>query len=504
MSDNTRIAKNAMFLYIRMFISMIVGLYTSRVVLNTLGVEDYGIYGIVGGVVGMFGFLNASMGTATARFIAFESGKGDFKKLNATFVSASYIHWAIAGLVFILAETIGLWFLCNKLVIPPERMYAAHWVYQLSIASAMLGISQVPYSSVIVAHEKMDIYAYFELLHVALKLLIVYLLVLGSFDKLILYAILGFCVSVFMMLLYRVFCIRYYPESKLHFTWQPETVKPMLTFSGWNLYGSICVIARQQGINFVINIFFGVIYNAASGIATTVQGTVKAFTSNITFAFQPHIIKQYAKGDIPEMQTALLNVITLALVVMTTVTLPLLLEIDYILKLWLVIPPEQAQIFCSILLISGPFALLNNIFYIPVQATGKVRISSFVCGTLFLLCLPATYIAYKQGMVAEFAYYSILIANVLILITNIILTHIQIRELNIKYLVLPIIFGIIIFTTSFFLTKVLIMSVMKANFARLVASSTVSVFMNLTLCYTILLNRHQRKMIKDKIISYLH
>lgn len=503
MSDNTRIAKNAVFLYIRMFISMAVGLYTSRVVLNTLGVEDYGIYGVVGGIVGMFGFLNASMGTATARFIAYESGTGDQQRLNETFVSASYIHWAIAGIVFILAETVGLWFLCNKLVIPADRMYAAHWVYQLSIVSAMLGISQVPYSSVIVAHEKMDIFAYFELLSVTLKLLIVYLLVIGNYDKLILFSILNFCVALFMRSLWRIYSIAHYPESKLRLTWKPEIIKPMLTFSGWNLYGSICVIARQQGINFVINIFFGVILNAASSIATTVQGVVKAFTGNVTFAFQPHIIKQYAKDDISGMENSLLNVITLALVIISVITLPLYIETDFILKLWLNIPPKEASIFCSILLLSGPFSLLNNIFFIPVQATGNVRTSSFVTGTLFLLCLPATYLSYKLGKPAVYAYYFILVANILILISNIILTHKQVPRLNIKRLVFPIVYAILIFITALTLTTYLVTTNFQPSLGRLIASATTSVAVCLFLDYFLLLNRDQRFSVKSRVSTFL-
>ncbi|MDY4779993.1 MAG: polysaccharide biosynthesis protein, partial [Sodaliphilus sp.] len=212
-SNNKRIAKNTIMLYIRMFISMVVGLYTSRVVLATLGVEDYGIYGVVGGVVGMMGFLNASMSGATSRFLTFELGKGDKERLAKTFSSALIVHIIIAIVVLILAETIGLWFLCNKLNIPADRMEAAHWVYQFSIFGAMLGITQVPYNASIIAHEKMDVYAYMEILNVTLKLLIVYLLTIGHFDKLKLYAVLTFAVSLIIMMIYRIYCLRHFKES---------------------------------------------------------------------------------------------------------------------------------------------------------------------------------------------------------------------------------------------------------------------------------------------------
>ena len=273
-TSNKRIAKNALMLYIRMFISMIVGLYTSRVVLATLGVEDYGIYGVVGGVVSMMGFLNASMSGATSRFLTFELGRGDMKRLADTFSSALIVHIGIAIIVFIVAETVGLWFLCNKLVIPEDRMEAAHWVYQCSILSAMLGITQAPYNASIIAHEKMGVYAYVEILNVTLKLLIVYLLVIGDFDKLKLYAVLVLAVSVLIMLIYRIYCIRMFQETHFHFVWKKDILKPLLSFSGWNLYGNLGNMFQQQGTNFVINFFFGVVMNAAMSVGLTVANTV--------------------------------------------------------------------------------------------------------------------------------------------------------------------------------------------------------------------------------------
>ncbi|MDY5953612.1 MAG: polysaccharide biosynthesis protein, partial [Sodaliphilus sp.] len=280
-SNNKRIAKNTIMLYIRMFISMVVGLYTSRVVLATLGVEDYGIYGVVGGVVGMMGFLNASMSGATSRFLTFELGKGDKERLAKTFSSALIVHIAIAIIVFILAETVGLWFLCNKLNIPEGRMEAAHWVYQFSILATMLSITQVPYNATIIAHEKMDVYAYMEILNVTLKLLIVYLLCIGNFDKLILYASLMLAVSILIMMVYRIYAIRQFPEAHFHWIWDKTYLRPILSFSGWDLYGNMACTIRQQGSVFLINIFYGVALNAACNIASTMQGILLQFSSNV-------------------------------------------------------------------------------------------------------------------------------------------------------------------------------------------------------------------------------
>lgn len=301
-SNNKRIARNTMMLYMRMGITMLVGLYTSRVALQVLGVSDYGIYGVVGGIVAFMGFLNGSMSGATSRFLTYELGRGTEGKLKETFVSAFWVHLIIAVIIFVLAETVGLWFLYNKLVIPDVRMDAAFWVYQFSVASAVLGITQVPYNASVISHEDMDLYAYIEIANVLLKLLIVYLLMVITIDKLILYAALYFAVSFGIAMYYRWYCIHYYEESHLTLTWDKEIVNKMLKFCGWDLYGNGCVVAKQQGINFLVNMFFGVTLNAGISIASVVSGTLSGFTSNITLALRPQIIKNYAQKDCIAMQ----------------------------------------------------------------------------------------------------------------------------------------------------------------------------------------------------------
>ena len=328
-SSNRRIAKNTVALYLRMFLTMIVGFYTSRVVLNTLGVQDYGIYGVVGGVIAMMGFLNAAMAGATSRFLTFELGRGDSARLARTFSSALIIHMGIALVVMVLGETVGLWFLCNKLVIPPSRMEAAHWVYQLSIMSSMIGITQAPYDASIISHEKMNVYAYVEILNSLLKLAIVYLLVLGHFDKLKLYAVLTLAVSVTIMMIYRVYCLRHFKETRFHWVWDKAILKPMLSFSGWDLYGNACVTARQQGINFLINMFFGVTLNAASSIATTVNGMVQGLVFNVITAFRPQIIKRYAQKKIDEMQDLMEKAIEITIILFGILFVPCFFEMPF-------------------------------------------------------------------------------------------------------------------------------------------------------------------------------
>ena len=413
-----RIAKNAVMLYLRMFLTMIVGLYTSRVVLNTLGVEDYGIYGVVGGVVAMLGFLNASMSGATSRFLTFELGRGDKKRLADTFSSALIVHIGIALIVFVLAETVGLWFLTHKLVIPEGRMTAAHWVYQLSILSAMLGITQVPYNATIIAHEKMDVYAYVEILNVTLKLLIVYLLTIGNFDKLILYAVLVFAVSVLIMMVYRIYCIRHFSESHFHWTWDKTILKPLLVFSSWNVYGSMCVTIRQQGTNFLINIFFGVVFNAASSIATMLQGVVKGFTFNSTMAFRPQIVKTYAVKEVDTMLQLMKSAMSIAMVMALLISIPVYVEIKYLMDFWLVNTPVMAIEFVRLLLVSAFVAMMTMIFTIGIEATGRNRQVNVYTGTIYALTIPVMYVFFRMGYSVLYSYYCIIGANVLIFISN--------------------------------------------------------------------------------------
>jgi len=497
-TSNKRIAKNALMLYIRMFLTMIVGLYTSRVVLATLGVEDYGIYGVVGGVVAMMGFLNASMSGATSRFLTFELGRGDKKRLSETFSSALIVHIGIALIVFILAETVGLWFLCNKLVIPAGRMNAAHWVYQCSILSAMLGITQAPYNASIIAHEKMDVYAYVEILNVSLKLLIVYLLVIGNFDKLKLYALLVLAVSVLIMLIYRIYCIRKFKETHFHWIWKKEILKPLLSFSGWDLYGNGCVTARQQGTNFLINIFFGVSYNAASTISTNVIGIVSGLTFNVIQAFRPQIIKNYSLGNVLKMQKLMQNANKYTVLMFGCILIPCLYEMPYLLKLWLVEVPLQTVEFCRIILFSSLIGLINSIVTIGIHATGNIKKLSFISGSVYLSSLPLIYVLFIITNNINMAYYILLLINFIVLLINSFLIKKQINSFNIlKFLWCSISAGTTLFISgiicSFFY------KFMNESFLRMIVITFSNIGITFLLTYLFLLDEITRAKVKAKV-----
>lgn len=413
-SSNKRIAKNTIMLYIRMFISMVVGLYTSRVVLATLGVQDYGIYGVVGGVIGMMGFLNASMSGATSRFLTYELGRGDKERLAKTFSSALIVHIIIALVVLVLAETVGLWFLCNKLNIPAGRMEAAHWVYQLSILGAMLGITQVPYNATIIAHEKMDVYAYMEILNVTLKLLIVYLLTIGHFDKLKLYAVLTLAVSIISMMIYRIYCIRHFEESRFHFIWDKSYLKPLLSFSGWNIYCEMAFSIRQQGASFVLNSFYGVIYNAASSIALTLQGVLLGFSSNIIMAFRPPIIKEYASKNFERMNQTICLGAKISMMLITIITIPFFVKTGYVLKLWLTTVPKGAIDIARIMFLVNIVNTSSYLLVTGIQASGKMNTYSSICGSLYILSVLVMYGLMKLNFDFYWIYLVILITSIVV------------------------------------------------------------------------------------------
>ena len=497
--NNKRIAKNTLLLYFRMLISVIVGLYTSRVVLNTLGVEDYGIYNVVGGIVAMFSFLNASMSGATSRFLTYEMGRNNSEKLTATFSSAMIVHIGIAAIIFIIAETVGLWFLANKLVIPEERMFAAHIVYQFSILSMIINVTQVPYNASIIAHEEMGVYAYVELLNVFLKLGIVFLLLLGKYDKLILYAVLIFIVATTIAIIYRIYCKKHFTECIFKWKYHPNIIKPMLSFSCWDLYGNMTVSIRQQGLTMLLNIFYGPILNAANGIATNVHGIILGFANNVITAFRPQIIKQYAENNIQGMTSLVVNATKFTLCLYLLIAIPLFIEADYVLKLWLKTVPEHAAFFLRIILICSCFKLGSNIINISIHATGKIKSLSFISGSCFLLSIPLLYIFMKLGVGADVSYCALVPIDLLIVLVSItiakrLITQLDAKEILLKGYMLNI--GLVICSSSL---AYLVHSVLETSFLRLTLTTLTSTFTSITYIYFAILSKGQRKIAIEKI-----
>ena len=406
-SANKRIAKNTLVLYVRMLFTMGISLFTSRVILQTLGVEDYGISSVVGGVISMFTFINAAMVSSTQRYLNFELVRGDANQLRSVFSTSLQIHALIALAIIVLSETVGLWFLNEKLVIPEARMTAAMWVYQCSILSCAVSIMSTPYNAVIVAHEKMSAFAYISILDVSLKLLVVYLLVVLPFDKLIILAILNLLVQLFIRYIYTLYCHRHFPESYFQFRFNKTLFKEMFGFAGWSFWGNLAAILYTQGLNMMLNIFFGPIVNAARGIAVQVQSAVQQFVGGFQTALNPQITKNYASNNLPQMHSLMFRSARFSFLLLFFLSLPVLMETNFILTLWLKTVPDDAVVFTQIMICISLIYTTANPCVIANQATGKVKIYQMVVGGILLLILPISYVVLKLGAPA----YSVFIVH---------------------------------------------------------------------------------------------
>ena len=396
-SNNKRIAKNTLMLYVRMLFTMAVSLYTSRVVLQTLGVEDYGIFNVVGGVISMFTFINSSMISSTQRYLNFELAKGEATRLRSVFSTSLQIHLLIALAIILLGETVGLWFLMEKLVLPQERMGAAMWVYQCSIVSCAVNIMSAPYNADIIAHEKMSAFAYISILEVSLKLAIVYLLLVSPIDKMIAYAILTLLVQLIIRFIYTGYCHRHFEESHMSWALDRPLLREMSGFAGWSFFGNLAHILYTQGLNMMLNIFFGPLVNAARGIAVQVQAAVQQFVSGFQTALNPQITKNFATGDLNQMHSLMFRSARFSFLLLFFISLPVLLETDFLLTLWLKDVPENAVVFTQIMICISLIYTTANPLVVANQATGRVKVYQIVVGSILLLILPISYIVLKAG-----------------------------------------------------------------------------------------------------------
>lgn len=405
--NNKRIAKNTLLLYVRMLFMLVVSLYTSRVVLNTLGVTDYGVYNVVGGVVAMFGFINSSMSSATQRYITFALGRGDIPHLQTVFSTALQIHLLIAVLVALLGETVGLWFLYEKMQIPAGRMDAAFWVLQCSIVSAMVMVASVPYNADIIAHEKMSAFAYISVLEVVLKLAVVYVLLAFPCDKLVLYAFLILAVQLLVRFCYTHYCHRHFVETRYRRVWDKALFKEMTGFAGWSMFGNLSAVLFGQGLNMLLNVFFGPVVNAARAVSVQVQHAIQQFVGNFQMALNPQITKTYARGEMDEMHKLMFRSARFSFYLLFFLSLPVLLETDFILTLWLKTVPEDTVVFLRIMICISLMYTLSNPLMVANQATGKVKKYQSVCGSILLMILPVSYVCLRLGFPA----YSVFIVH---------------------------------------------------------------------------------------------
>lgn len=501
--ENKRIAKNTIAIYLRMFISIIVSLYTSRVVLQVLGASDYGIYALVGGVVTMFSFMNNALGGATSRFINYAMGLKDKEYLKKTFRTALLAHIIIALSVLILCETIGVWMLIHKLVIPEERMFAAHVILQFSILSMCIGILQGPFTACVIAHERMGFFAYVEILVVILKLAIVYILLIVHADQLIVYSLLVCLVSVFSMMIYVSYSAKKFLEVSFVPVYQKDMLYPMLSFSGWRLFGCISATFSDQGRNILLNVFWGTILNAAAGLANTIQSVIAGFAYNVMVPFRPQIVTCYAKGEYARMQLLCERAFAYSNLLFLLVGIPVFAECDFLLNLWLVEVPEFTSSFVRATLIAALIA--NNYGFLGtiIGAAGKIRLSQLVIGVCSLLTILVSYPFLFYGFSPMWVYYSLVIFNLLIFLSNFFLIKKYIPSLSLRGLfVNGFLKDILIFVCSV-VVVLMICSFIKLDLLRLI----VIVFFNTVIigvgCYFLLMTGSVRKELLGKIKTWL-
>lgn len=395
--NNKRIAKNTLFLYFRQFLTMAVAIYTSRIVLKVLGVVDYGVYNVVGGMVSMFAFLNSALAQATQRFIAYGLEKDNIGKQRKTFSMLMNVHILISLILLVLCETVGLWLFYNKLVIPAERVDAAFWVMQCSILTLMISVTQVPYNASIFGHEKMNTYAYISIFEVMLKLGAIIILQYFFSDKLLAYGIMMLGAQLVVATIYRIYCLRKFDNCKYNLYWSKPMFRQIFNFSSWSLIGNLAYTMNGQGMNFLINIFFGPIYNAAKGIATAVEAAVTSFVTNFLGASIPQIIKSYAANDLEYCFKLTFKSSKFGFFLFMMISLPLISVIDSVLSLWLVEVPHYANIFCVLSLFYVQARTMGGTLQNVAQAIGHIRNFQLLNGALNLFPLPIVYTLYKIG-----------------------------------------------------------------------------------------------------------
>lgn len=399
-SSNKKIAKNTLFIYFRMALITVVGLYTSRVILNALGVEDYGIYHVAGSVVAMFSFLNGALANSSSRFLTVELGKtgtGNIEKLTRCFTTTRGIHGLLAIGIVIIAQTVGLWFLHTQCEIPEARMDAAGWVYQISVLTAVLTITLVPYNALIVAHEYMNVYAYIGILDAFLKLGICYLIKQSPIDKLIYYALLLFSIQILNNLFYRIYCKKHFAECSLKYSLDKQFLKPILSFTGWNLIGSFSTMTLAQGATLMVSAFFGPAIVTARAIASQLRNHLFQFINSFRTAVNPQIIKRDAAGDYKGSSDLLFFSTKISFYLTLVVILPFLFETDYILKLWLKNVPEYAVAFVRLSLIETLFFVYDISFYTIFQAKGRLKENALISPMLDIVAFVSVAIVYMTG-----------------------------------------------------------------------------------------------------------
>lgn len=498
-ANNLLIVKNTLVLYAQMMLSVVIGLYTGRVVLSALGVVDYGIYNIAGGVVSSLWFITSALASTSTRYLIYGLGKGNIVELKQTFGNIRVVHITLAAIILLFAETIGLWFVMNKLVIPAERMSAAIWVYQFSVLSFVVAVISAPYNGAIIAHEKMTVFAYISIWESILKLVIVYLIIIAPFDRLVFYALLLLCVQIQSRLIYGFYCTRCFEESRGQMKFYKEQFKGIFSYASWMCMGNVAHMFCREGFNILLNLFYGPVVNAARGLAVMIEGIVSSLGSQFQVAMKPQIIKNYAEGDIDHMKLLVFKGAKFSFFISFAVSLPVMLEIHLFLGWWLVEVPQWTSQFTIVILAISCINVIGVSLYNAVSATGTVKLYQVGQAVVLLSFLPFTYLVLKFTSVNPIIPF--VIQFVFYLISCTVSSLIALRQLQIpvfdyvRYTVVPII-GVLVISSIF---PLLLRFSCDNSFFSFIIVCAVSVLSVLLTSYAIGCTKQERCILKDEM-----
>lgn len=503
-ANNKRIAKNTLLLYVRMLLLILVQLYTVPIILKTLGIEDYGIYNVVGGIVTMFSFIGGSLASGSQRFFAFEIGRKDQSRLKNIFDTTVSIYIILAIIAFIVLEAGGYYFLNTHMKIPANRMYAANWVFQLTILAFIINLISIPYNATVIAHEKMSIFAYVSILECLLKLAVAVLLQFILFDHLIVYSLLICFIAILIRIIYQVYCRKNFEECrKYRFSWDSSKGKELLIYSGWNMIGSIALISRQQGLNIVINLFFGPILNAAHSIGQQINGVLNQFINNVYMATRPQITKLYANNEINEMWNLVFHSSKLAFYLLTILSIPLLLELDEILNIWLHNVPPYTSTIGRLMIISILIETLANQIIGAYQAANKIKYYQIYSSTIILLNIPLSYLFLHFFPTQPVAPYMISILLSILYICSIVWNARKELKMDVwRYIKQVLLNVIVVYFLALLIVRLCIMT-LSPSFLRVLITCIISLSSSSLIIWIIGLDKTEKKfitrIIKQKI-----
>ena len=499
-TNNKRIAKNTLLLYVRMLLMMVIGLYTSRVILDKLGEVDFGIYNVVGGFVTMFTVVSGAMTTATQRFLSFEIGKGKDGNVKGIFGTMIYIHLFLALIILVLGEVVGVWFLNTHMNFPVGRYDAANWVFQLSLLVFILDVINVPYNGALIAYEKMSAFAYFSIFDAIFKLAICYVITLTPFDKLIVYAALMALIQIVLLGIYFIYCRLKFKECRFDGKFNKEYGKNVGSFVSWNLIGSLAGIAKEQGVNVVLNMFFGPAVNAARGIAYQVLGKLNGFVSNFQMAMNPQIIKNYASSELDKMYKLVFRGAKFSYLLLLTLSLPVVIEAPLILSLWLKEVPDYTVIFLQIAIFTALINTLSNPLIVTMHATGKVRDYQIVVGGLSLLTLPLVWVALKMGAAP---YMAMVIAFAVELVCHFARLYMLVRSINFPMMafIKDVTLRVAVITVLSLILPVLAYESIHITVVRFFVVCVLSLLSTIGLGYMLGFNKADREQLRVKVVN---